>query len=66
MRPLRASLLAAWDFVVGDDWPTAVGVVVALGLTAGIQETGVAAWWVPPAAVLALLWFSIRRAMRLK
>jgi hypothetical protein len=66
MTPLRAGLLAVWDFVVGDDWLTAVGVVVALGLTAAIEQAGVSAWWVLPAAVLALLALSIRRAMRLK
>jgi hypothetical protein len=66
MKPLRAGLLAVWDFVVGDDWLTAVGVVVALALTAAIAQAGVSAWWVLPAAVPALLALSIRRAMRLK
>jgi hypothetical protein len=44
-----------WDFVVGDDWLTAAGVVVAIGVTAVLESAGVAAWWVIPAAALALL-----------
>jgi hydrogenase/urease accessory protein HupE len=51
-----------WDFVVGDDWVTAFGVVLALGLTAAIAAAGVAAWWVMPVAVVALLALSLRRA----
>jgi hypothetical protein len=66
MKPLRSGLLAVWEFVVGDDWRTAVGVVVALALTAAVAQTSVSAWWVLPVAVLALLALSIRRAMRLK
>jgi hypothetical protein len=64
MRRVRAAALAAWEFVAGDDWPTAVGVAVALGVTALIASSGVAAWWVMPAAVVALLAVSLRRARR--
>jgi hypothetical protein len=53
-----------WDFVVGDDWRTAVGVVAALGLTALIAEAGGSAWWVMPVAVFTLLALSVRRAAR--
>jgi hypothetical protein len=51
MTPLEA----IWDFVVGDDWRTAAGVVVAIGATAVLQAAGVDAWWLLPIAVLALL-----------
>jgi hypothetical protein len=44
-----------WDFVVGDDWRIAVGVVLALAITALISDTSVSAWWVLPAAVALLL-----------
>jgi hypothetical protein len=62
----RASALLAgvWDFVVGDDWRTALGVAVALALTALIAAAGISAWWVMPIAVLVLLVLSIRRAAR--
>lgn len=56
------ALRAVWDFIVGDDWPTAAGVVVALGVTAAIAGTSAAAWWIMPVAVLALLAVSLRRA----
>ena len=52
---------AVWEFVAGDDWMTALGIVVALGVTAILADAGVAAWWVMPVAVLAL---SLRRAAR--
>jgi hypothetical protein len=57
----RAFGPAVWEFIVGDDWRTALGVVLALGLTALIADTNVPAWWVMPVAVLGLLVLSIRR-----
>jgi hypothetical protein len=62
MSWLTAALRWVWDFVVGDDWITAVGVVAALGLTALIAHTGTFAWWVMPPAVVALLALSLCRA----
>jgi uncharacterized membrane protein len=53
---------AVWEFIVGDDWRTAIGVALALALTAFAAESGVAAWWVMPVAVLGLLALSTRRA----
>jgi hypothetical protein len=53
-----------WDFVVGDDWITAIGVVAAIGITAVVAAAGGAAWWVMPVAIIALLATSLRRAAR--
>ncbi len=53
---------AVWEFIAGDDWRTAIGVVLALALTALVAGDGVATWWIMPAAVLGLLALSIRRA----
>lgn len=64
MSAVAAFVRGVWDFIVGDDWRTALGVVVALGLTALIAQAGGAAWWVMPPAVLGLLALSIRRAAR--
>ncbi len=64
MTRTRAFLTGVWEFVVGDDWRTALGVVVALLVTAVIAELGSSAWWVMPPAVLGLLALSIRRAVR--
>jgi hypothetical protein len=64
MSRAKAFLTGVWEFVVGDDWRTAVGVVVALGVTASLTAASLAAWWVMPPAVIGLLALSIRRAVR--
>jgi hypothetical protein len=64
MKRVRATALAAWEFVAGDDWLTAVGVAAALGVTALVADTGAPAWWVMPTAVVALLALSLSRARR--
>jgi hypothetical protein len=61
---LARAIHAVWEFVVGDDPWTALGVAIALGATALIAGTGAAAWWVMPFAVVALLALSLRRAVR--
>jgi hypothetical protein len=66
VKLLGSALLAVWEFVVGDDWRTALGVVLALGLTAAIAAAGIPSWWLVPLAVIVLLVLSIRRAMRLE
>jgi hypothetical protein len=50
-----------WDFVVGDDWRIAAGVVAALGVSAALVAAGVPAWWLLPLAVALLLYVSLRR-----
>ena len=60
----RRVLAGIWDFVVGDDWRTAAGVVVAIGATAALEGAGVTAWWLIPLAVLALLVRSLLAAAR--
>jgi hypothetical protein len=55
-----------YDFVIGDDWQVAAGVVIALAATYGLHRAGVAAWWVLPAAVLLLLPYSLWRATKPK
>jgi len=64
MRRVKAFLLGVWEFVVGDDWRTALGVVLALALTALLAGASVSAWWVMPLAVLGLLALSVRHAAR--
>ncbi|MBV8943919.1 MAG: hypothetical protein JO046_02345 [Solirubrobacterales bacterium] len=64
MNSLVRAVRAVWEFIVGDDPVTAVGVVVALGATALIASAGAPAWWVMPVAVVALLALSLRRAVR--
>jgi hypothetical protein len=64
LRHLEALLRFAWEFVVGDDWRIALGVLIALGATAALAGTGAAAWWLLPAATGALLGASVWRAAR--
>ena len=61
---LRMFLLFWYDFVVGDDWRVAVGVVAALALTGGLAAAGVPSWWVLPVAVGVFLPLSLWRVAR--
>jgi hypothetical protein len=65
VRRIRAFGFFWWDFVVGDDWLTAAGVVLAIGVTAALTKAAdINAWWLVPVAVASLLWLSLRRAAR--
>jgi hypothetical protein len=64
LRHLDTLLRFAWEFVVGDDWRIALGVLIALGATAALAGTGVAAWWLLPVATVGLLGASVWRAAR--
>jgi hypothetical protein len=64
MRWVFAFLRFWYEFIVGDDWLVAPGVVGAIALTALIADRGVQAWWVMPLCVIALLAGSLRRASR--
>ncbi|MFL5823448.1 MAG: hypothetical protein ACJ764_08410 [Solirubrobacteraceae bacterium] len=64
MRWIESFLRFAWEFVVGDDWRIAVGVVAALGATALVADTAVSAWWVLPIGVMLVLGLSVWRATR--
>jgi hypothetical protein len=55
VRYLVAFGLFWYDFVVGDDWSIAVGVVVAIAAAALLVNTGINAFWLVPLAVLGLL-----------
>ena len=55
--------LGIWEFVVGDDWRVAVGIVAMLGATAALAGLGLPAWWLSPIATLAILWRAVRRAL---
>lgn len=52
----RSFVMFWYDFVVGDDWLLAIGVIVGLGLTALLAHaTSVPAWWVAPIVVIVVL-----------
>jgi len=59
---LRAFWAFWYDFVVGDDWLVAAGVVAGLAATYGLSQAGIAAWWLVPVVLAVLLPVSLSRA----
>jgi len=64
MTYLKHFLLFWYDFIVGDDWMIAAGVVMALGVSAALARRDVNAWWVMLVAVVVLLAVSLWRETR--
>jgi hypothetical protein len=62
-RRLRAFGAFWYDFVIGDDWVVAAGVLVGLAGTYGLHQAGVPAWWLLPLVLVALLPVSLQRAV---
>jgi hypothetical protein len=65
VRSVLAFVRGAYEFVAGDDWMTAVGVALALALTA-VFDAAAAAWVITPLVVATMLTVSIWRACRTK
>ena len=65
-RGLRSFGAFWWDFIVGDDWRIAAGVVVALAATKLIASHDAPAWWLVPLVVVAVLVTSLHRGTRRK
>ena len=54
-----------YDFIIGDDWTIAAGVVIALAVTALLAHNGMkSVWWLLPVVVAAGLTFSVLRVTR--
>jgi len=54
-----------WDFVVGDDWTIAAGVIAALAVTYGLVHGDARpAWWLLPLGSVTLVAVGVRRADR--
>ncbi|HEX7353529.1 MAG TPA: hypothetical protein VF288_01695 [Mycobacteriales bacterium] len=64
MKRVRALLEFWYDFVVGDDWRVAGGVVVALAITVLAGRATSSVWWVLPVAVVVVLPWSLWRGVR--
>jgi hypothetical protein len=59
------AFFAFWyDFIIGDDWTVAAGVVVALIVTGLLVLAGFTVWWLMPLVVLVLLGASVQRVAR--
>ncbi len=52
------------DFLIGDDWRLAVGVVITVSAVFGVAHHGVNVWWLLPLAVALLLMISISHEVR--
>jgi len=56
---LRNFGLFWYDFIIGDDWRVAAGVVIVVPLVYVAAHHGINAWWLLPIAVAALLAVSV-------
>jgi hypothetical protein len=61
---LRAFAAFWYDFIIGDDWLVAAGVVIGLALTYALSRAAVPAWWLMPVLLVLLVPVSLRRATR--
>jgi hypothetical protein len=62
---VRAFFAFWYDFIVGDDWRVAAGVVAALAISIAVSRTtDMPVWWIGPAAVALLLPLSVYRVVR--
>lgn len=64
MRRLRRFAAFWYDFVVGDDWRVAVGVVTLLGTAAVLAQYSVPVWFLLPVGVATVLVASVWRTVR--
>ena len=64
MARLKAFGAFWYDFVIGDDWVLAAGVVVALAVTAVVASASSTGWWIVPAAIVILVPLSVWRGTR--
>ena len=64
IQQLRAFCWFWYDFIVGDDWVIAVGVLCTLLVTRRLLRLEINAWWLMPLAVVALLALSLWRLTR--
>ncbi len=53
-----------YDFIIGDDWRVALGVVAAIVVVDASARHGTNWWWLLPLAVTALLAVSLNAATR--
>ena len=64
VRWIRSFAAFWWDFVVGDDWRIAAGVVLAVAATAALAAASLPAWWLLPVGLPVLLGGSLLIATR--
>ena len=53
-----------YDFIIGDDWRIAAGVVVTIAVVFFAAHHGINGWWLLPLAVALLLAVSVGHELR--
>ncbi len=53
-----------YDFIVGDDWTIAAGIVVIMTAAYLLHWAGIGVWWLFVPAIFGLLFFTVKRAAR--
>jgi uncharacterized membrane protein len=61
IRAIGGFLFFWYDFIIGDDWRVAAGVVIGFF---AIHSAGGSAWWIMPAVVAAMLGYTLHEATR--
>jgi hypothetical protein len=61
MAYLKNFLLFWYDFIIGDDWMIAAGVMMALLVSAALAHRDLNAWWLMLMAVVIVLATSLWR-----
>ena len=64
MTYLKNFLRFWYDFMVGDDWMIAAGVLMALVVSVALARRGLNAWWVMLVSVVVMLAASLWRETR--
>jgi hypothetical protein len=59
VRFVRAFFRFWYDFIIGDDWRVAAGVVIVVPVVYVAAHHGINAWWLLPIAVAVLLAISV-------
>ncbi|HTN78340.1 MAG TPA: hypothetical protein VMK16_01605 [Acidimicrobiales bacterium] len=64
MKLLKGFVRFWYDFIVGDDWRLAIGVVVVVVAVIALAHHSADWWWLLPVSVAALLTVSVIKEMR--
>lgn len=60
MRYVKNFGIFWYDFIVGDDWTIAAGIVVIMVVSYLLEQMGIVAWWVFFLVVFGLLWLTLK------
>ncbi len=61
-RALRSFGAFWYDFIIGDDWVAAAGVLILLGAAYGLLQIGVRAFWTGPVIIITTTIILVLRA----